>query len=113
MEIKNLKITKVLDTQSGTSKAGKEWKKLTFIGETDEQYNNLYAFELFGAEKVDNFEKFNKVGDSVDVDFNVVTREWEGKYFTSLSAWKVFTSKGEAQESVPASQEDSSDQLPF
>ena len=65
MKVEGLKITKVLDTQSGTSKAGKEWSKLTFVGETDEEYNNLYAFELFGKEKVENFNKFEGFSNSL------------------------------------------------
>jgi len=94
------KITKVLDVQKGTSKEGKEWQKLIFTLETTEQYNNLYAFEIFGAEKVETFNKFNKVGDDVKVDFNVSTNEWQGKYFTSLQAWKVF--KADAMEQATA-----------
>jgi len=112
MQVAGLKITKVNEVESGTSKAGKSWKKLTFVGETQEQYNNLYAFELFGEEKVDNFVKFNKVGDVVDVDFNVSTREWEGRYFTSLSAWKVFKANTEASQ-VPSPADDPSNDLPF
>ena len=92
------KITQILEVQEGTSKAGKEWKKLTFVVETTDEYNNVYPFEVFGEEKVDNFVKFNKVGQQVDVDFNVTANEWEGKYFTSLSAWKVF--KAQEQEVV-------------
>lgn len=114
MKVEKLKITSVSEVQSGTSKAGKEWSKLTFVGNTNEEYNNLYAFELFGTEKVENFTKYNKVGDLVDVDFNVSTREWEGKYFTTLSAWKVFKANAEApaQEAAPVV-ESSSDDLPF
>ena len=89
MKIENLKITTVLDVEKGTSKAGKEWKKITFVGQTDEQYNNIYAFELFGEDKVDNFLKYNDVGDIVSVEFNVSCNEWNGKYFTTLSAWKI------------------------
>ncbi len=112
MQVAGLKITKINEVEEGTSKAGKAWKKLTFVGETQEQYNNLYAFELFGEEKVDNFVKFNKVGDVVDVDFNVSTREWEGRYFTSLSAWKVFKANAEAAQ-VPSPADDPSNDLPF
>ena len=112
MQVANLKITKVNEVESGTSKAGKAWKKLTFVGETQEQYNNLYAFELFGEEKVDSFVKYNKVGDVVDVDFNVSTREWEGRYFTSLSAWKVFKANAEASQ-VPSPADDPANDLPF
>ena len=89
MKIEKLKITTVLDVEKGTSKAGKEWKKITFVGQTDEQYNNIYAFELFGEDKVDNFLKYNDVGDVVTVEFNVSCNEWNGKYFTTLSAWKI------------------------
>ena len=83
-------ITQIMEVQSGTSKAGKEWQKLTFVLETDEEYDNVYPFEVFGQEKVENFTKFNKVGQKVDVEFNVTANEWKGKYFTSLSAWKIF-----------------------
>ncbi len=110
MKVEGLKITKVLEVQEGTSKAGKAWKKLTFVGETTEQYNNVYAFELFGEEKVDNFQKFNKEGDLVDVDFNVSCNEWEGKYFTSLSAWKVFKA---AANSNDVADHDEGEDLPF
>ena len=111
MKIEGLKITKVLEVQKGTSKAGKEWQKLTFVGETQEEYNNVYAFELFGEEKVSNFQKFNKVGDVVDVDFNVSCNEWKDKYFTSLSAWKVF--KSEALTTNDVSEHDETEELPF
>ena len=119
MKVENLRITKITEAQSGTSKAGKEWKKLTFVGETSEQYNNLYAFELFGEEKVDNFQKFNKEGDMVNVEFNVATREWQGKYFTSLSAWRIDKAQGGGAASTEAFpdadnfSQDSADELPF
>ena len=85
------KITKILDKQKGAKKDGGAWVKLSFLIKTDEMYNNLYCFELFGDEKVESFEKFNKVGQTVEVDFNVKCNEWKGKYYTSLDAWKVFT----------------------
>ena len=90
-----------MEVQKGTSKAGKEWQKLTFVVETDEEYNNVYPFEVFGVEKVENFVKFNKVGQHVDVDFNVTANEWNGKYFTSLSAWKIFKAEGYPTEPEP------------
>ena len=83
------KITEILPTEKGTSKAGKEWQKLTFAIDTGEQYNNIIAFEVFGAEKVDNFIKYNKVGRTVDIEFNLSSNKWKDKYFTSASAWKI------------------------
>ena len=105
------KITKVLDTQKGTSAAGKDWQKLSFILETTEDYNNLYCFEVFGDEKVEQFLKYNKVGQEVDVSFNVQTNEYKGKYYTSLQSWKIF--KAEAGETLEVAQDEAKDDLPF
>lgn len=105
------KISKVLEVESGVSKTTqKEWSKMQFVVETKEKYNNLYCFELFGQDKIDNFNKFNKVGQDVEVTFNVSTNEWKGKYFTSLQAWKIFSSNDEPQ---AASQDGESGDLPF
>tara|TARA_R110001592_G_scaffold182108_1_gene425122 strand:+ start:460 stop:798 length:339 start_codon:yes stop_codon:yes gene_type:complete len=90
-------IEKILEVETGESQAGKAWKKVTFILKTSEEYNNIYAFEIFGEEKVDKFIKWNEAGKSVDVDFNVSCNEWKGKYYTSLQAWKVYTSEKPAE----------------
>ena len=83
------KITKVLPPQSGTSKSGNAWTKQLFLVDNGETYNNLFCFELFKTEKVQSFNQYNKVGDNVEVDFNVNCNEYNGKYYTSLQAWKV------------------------
>ena len=54
------KIIEILPTEKGTSKAGKDWQKLTFAIDTNEQYNNIIAFEVFGDEKVENFFKIQQ-----------------------------------------------------
>ena len=105
------KIENILQTQTGTSKTGKEWKKTSFIVKTDDEYNNLYCFDIFGEEKVDNFLQWNAKGDVVDVDFNVKTNEWKGKYFTSLDAWKIFKADNNKQKEEVAVEEESD--LPF
>lgn len=90
------KITKILEVVKGQKKDGSgEWEKLTFVLDNNEQYNNIFAFEIFGKDKVENFNKYQKVGQTVTVDFNVNTNEWtspqgELKFFTTLQAWKVF-----------------------
>ena len=107
-------ITKVLEVEQGTSKAGKEWQKLSFILDTKTEYNNIYCFEMFGEEKVNQFNQYNKVGDEVEVSFNVSTNEWKDKYFTSLSAWKVFKARDEEPHPQPVvGGEQESDDLPF
>ena len=89
LEIKGV-IEKILEVQKGAKKDGSgDWEKQSFLVRTQEQYNNLYCFEIFGDQKVDNFAKFNKVGQEVTVEFNVSTNEYQGKYYTTLSAWKI------------------------
>lgn len=98
------KISNILPTESGVSKDGKEWKKVVFaIAITENlqdgrEIENKVAFEIFGAEKVDKFLQYNKVGYNVDVEFNIKSNEYNNKFYTSLSAWKV--SKVEEQEKV-------------
>jgi hypothetical protein len=65
-------------------------------------------------DKVDDFLKYNKVGVSVDVDFNVRGNEYKGKHYVSLSAWKVFKSEANKPATdigVPA--EEITEDLPF
>ncbi|AXF52369.1 MAG: single-stranded DNA-binding protein [Caudoviricetes sp.] len=83
------KLIKFLEVESGESKSGTTWSKQQFVVQTESQYNNLYCFEVFGNEKVENLTKYQKEGDNVTVEFNVNTNEYKGKYYTSLSAWKI------------------------
>jgi hypothetical protein len=110
------KITKVLEKQTGKSPKG-EWVKQLFILDNNANYNNIFCFEIFGQEKVDNFAKYNKLGDVVEVEFNVSTNEWQGKYFTTLQAWKIMKAKAEDVQDAPfetiAADQDRKDDLPF
>lgn len=118
MKVENLKITKILPVEEGKTKAGKSWSKLTFVGETDQEYNNLYAFELFQGEGKDNVEKFkqyNKEGSVVNVEFNVQCREYNEKYYTTLSAWNVRSAEQSTNGSseTPSLAPNDSEDLPF
>jgi hypothetical protein len=110
-------IIEILPIQKGTSKAGKEWQKQNFIIDTNETYNNIICFGVFGEEKVENLNKYNKVGDVVTVTFNVSCNKWapegkEVKYFTSLDAWRIDKTDGKpSTQDAPAATEE--DDLPF
>ena len=91
-------------------------KAIDYRVETNEQYNNLYSFEMYKgaehAEHVENFLKYNKVGDNVRVEWNVRTNEYNGRFFTSLSPWRVdkLDQAQPVQDSIVTDDEDS---LPF
>jgi len=109
-------IEKVLPLESGVTKVGADWQKQNFIVTNNEGYDGkkqIFCFEIFGEEKVQNFNKFNKVGYSVKVNFNISTNEWKDKYFTSLQAWKI--SKSEQVTAMPeiVDEPEVDDDLPF
>lgn len=106
-------IKQIKETVKGTTQTGSEWEKLEFVISNNEGYEDreqIFCFELFGKEKVDKFTKFNKVGDTVDVSFNIRTNEWKDKHFTSLQAWSIFKSDNVVEPTVIAAE---SDDLPF
>lgn len=89
LEIKG-KLKQFLTPQTGEKKDGSgQWVKQSFLVDTEEKYNNLYCFEVFGDEKVKILTKYQKEGDIVTVEFNVSTNEYKGNYYTTLSAWKI------------------------
>ena len=114
------KITKILAVESGTSKAGKEWKKQGFLVDTGDQYNPEVCFSLFGADKIAALESFSE-GQEVEVSFNISSREFNGKYYHNIDAWKITaTGAGQApQNAAPdfadasAPQTETSDPEPF
>ena len=111
------KLEKFLEMQVGKTKDGNEWKKQQFIVVTEDKYNNIYPFELFASgehlEKIDNLLKYNKVGDTIKVQFNVSANEYNGKYYTNLSVWRVDNSKQPESQSTTESFSKVDDDLPF
>lgn len=108
------KIISISEKQMFSSGAG----KVTFRTESGDQYNPIWEFEVFkGAlhiEHLDNFIKYNKVGDNVEIEYDIKTNHYTGNgkdsVFISLGAWKV--SKVEAS-TPPALEEDDKEDLPF
>ena len=77
-----------LAVQSGTSAKG-NWAKQEFVIEYQEgNFPTKACFSVWGAEKVKDLEKFN-VGDQIKVAFNISSREFNGKWYTDLRAWRI------------------------
>ena len=85
MNIKG-KVKAVLPLESGTSKSGNAWQKQTFVITTEGQYPKDVAFTLFGDDKV---KLCPTVGEEVDVHFDINSREYNGKWFNDVSAYRV------------------------
>lgn len=124
----NLTVTgTVIDTkiQSGTSKAGNSWQKKSFVIEFMEgTYQKHLSFDLFGEDKIKNYP-FKK-GQTVTVSFDISSQEWNGRWYTQLSAYHVekFDPKKptqntsgviepESQPKVSFNSQSSDEELPF
>lgn len=80
-------VIQILKPESGVSKAGKEWKKQEFVIETNEQYPKKVCFTLFG-DKTSLIEGTTE-GTEVEVFFSVESRDFNGKWFHNINAWKI------------------------
>ena len=80
------KIVKILPLQTGESKTGNAWKKQEYVLEYGDQYPKQLCFNLWG-DKVDQFALAD--GDAVTVFFDLESREFNGKYYTDVKAWKI------------------------
>lgn len=89
-----VQIEKILEKQTFTSsKTGNVYEKFFFVGKTQAQYPKTIAFSVMGKEK---FEKLGiVVGKTYNISFDVESREWNGKYFTDITAWKAVCIDGE------------------
>ena len=82
------KIIQVLPEQGGVSKtSGKEWRLQSYVLETQEKYPKKVHFEIFGDDRI----KSNQcnIDDIVTVSFDIESREFNGRWYTSIRAWRV------------------------
>lgn len=88
MEIKG-KVKSVLPVESGEGKNGKEWKRQDFIIEfMDGEYSKILALTA-RTDNALNIASKLKAGQDVTVQFNIESREYNGKYYTNATAWKI------------------------
>lgn len=80
------KIIVALPEMSGTSKAGNPWKKREYVLETQETYPKKVHFDFFG-ERADQYPL--AVGDTIRLSFDIESREYNGRWFTSIRGWKA------------------------
>ena len=85
MEIQG-KVIAVLPERSGVSARG-EWKSQTYVIETQEQYPKKMAFDVFGADRLAQFNIHS--GEEILVSFDIDAHEYQGRWFNSISAWNV------------------------
>jgi hypothetical protein len=84
MEIKG-RLVKVLPVQTGQGRNG-EWKRQEFVIELEGTYPRKVCISAWG-DKVNVGSLVE--GTMLNVFFDVESREFNGKWYTNLTAWKV------------------------
>ena len=90
MEI-TAKLAQILPVQTGTGKNGTNWKKQDVVVETDGQYPKKICISIWG-DKIN--ENSLKVGKALTFSIDVESREFNGKWYTDVKAWKVVEAGG-------------------
>ena len=82
------RITQKLPVQQGTSARG-AWAKQEFIFEYQEgNFPTSLCMNVWGADKVSELEKL-QVRDKVKISFNLSSREYNGRWYTDVRAWRI------------------------
>ena len=91
------KILQIMNETSGQSKTGNTWVKQEFVMETMDKFPKKVMISLMG-DKVQELKKF-KTGDDVTASLNIESREWNGRWYTDIRAWKL---EGSSSKPSPA-----------
>lgn len=82
------RIIAVLEPRGGVSKSsGNPWKTQEFVIETHDQYPKKCVFEVFGEEKLQQMAI--QKDEELTVSFDIDAREWNGRWFNSVRAWRI------------------------
>ena len=81
------KIIQVLPAQEGVGRNGNPWRVQPYVLETLDQYPRKVHFEVFGEDRI----KQNpcEMDQLVTVSFDIESREFNGRWYTSIRAWKI------------------------
>lgn len=79
------KLIQLLPVQTGTGKNG-QWKKQDIIVETDATYPKKICVSVWG-DKIDAGQL--QTGNQLKIDFDVESREYNGRWYTDVKAWKI------------------------
>lgn len=94
------KLIQKLPVQSGVSSQGNNWSKAEFVIETVEQYPKKVCANLWGerAKALDQFQ----LGSLITVSFDLESREYNGRWYTDVKAWRVDAATPAAVAGAPA-----------
>ncbi|WP_328984835.1 DUF3127 domain-containing protein [Thiorhodovibrio winogradskyi] len=78
-------IIQVIPEKSGTSARG-PWRKQEYVLETQAEFPKKICFMLWG-DKIDEFAI--RQGQQLRVEVDLESREYNGRWYTDVKAWRV------------------------
>jgi hypothetical protein len=102
MQLK-MKLLEILPLQTGKGKNG-DWKKQDIIVETQEKFPKKVCVSIWG-DKLEGVVL--KPQGLYEISFDIESREFNGRWYTDVKAWKITPENG-VNESVPPEFLDSS-----
>lgn len=84
------RLIQLLPLQTGTGKNG-QWKKQDIIVETEATYPKKICVSIWG-DKIDTTSL--QQGNLLKIDFDVESREFNGRWYTDVKAWKIEVAGG-------------------
>jgi hypothetical protein len=106
MNIKG-KLIQLLDLQTGIGKNG-QWRKQDIILEIEGVYPKKLCVSVWG-DKID--EKQLIIGNELDVSIDLESREFNGKWYTDLKAWKIVSKEEQITNSIITSNNENVEEL--
>ena len=84
------KIEQVLDYKSGVgANSGKAWSKQGYLlayKRGEHEYDAKLAFDVWGDDRIKEFAL--KVGDVVTLTLDIASREYNGRWYTDITAYR-------------------------
>ncbi len=94
MEIEG-RVTNILPLQSGQGKNG-VWKSQDFVIETPGQYPKKVCIGVFGEALITKAEGMRE-GMNIKAHINLESREYNGRWYSQIKAWKLEWSEESAR----------------
>lgn len=93
-------ILQLMPEVNGQGRNGNTWRKREFILEIPGQYPKKVCISVWG-DKIDQFPM--QQGQQVTASIDVESREYNGRWYTEVKAWKMVSGSGSpAQQGVDA-----------
>lgn len=94
-------VKQILPEVSGESKNG-PWRKQEFVLETGGQYPKQVCLIMWG----DNIDQFGiREGETLTAHIDIASREYNGRWYTDVKAWRVERPEGQGGAPAPGDDE--------